>query len=71
MNTNETPRWECHDGEPDEDHDWVLVPGEADVGLDDCMRCRQCGKERAATEEEIAASYDDSDDYEFQERTDE
>jgi hypothetical protein len=53
------PGWDCRDGTPDEDHDWKLVSGESDVGLGDVMVCRQCGKEREATDDEIRDSYDD------------
>lgn len=55
------PGWDCRDGTPDEDHDWRLIPGEPDVGTGDQMQCQQCGRERPATDDEIAASYDDSD----------
>lgn len=44
----------------DEDHDWVLIPGDRSVGELDHMKCRACGQTRAATEREIADSYDDA-----------
>lgn len=57
------PGWQCNGGRPDEDHDWVLVPGESDVGIGDTMECAQCGKQREPTDREIAYSYDDSDEW--------
>lgn len=59
MNHRKVPGWDCADGTPDEDHDWVLIPGDRDVGDSDYMECAQCGKTREATEEEIADSYND------------
>ena len=53
--------WDCADGTPDEDHDWILIPGDSSVGEGDYMECQQCGKTRDATEREIADSYDDQD----------
>lgn len=59
-----TPDWQCNDGKPDEDHDWVLIPGDSSVGESDYMECCQCGKTREATEKETQDSYhDDSHDY--------
>ncbi len=46
------PGWECNDGTPNEEHDWVFVGGDRSVGEGDYMECRQCGKERAATDDE-------------------
>ncbi len=44
--------WDCKDGTPDEDHDWVRVSdwyGDPSIpnGTADCSfrRCRVCGKE--------------------------
>lgn len=51
--------WYCRDGTPDEDHDWVLVPGDRSVGEGDYMECAQCGKQREATDSEISTSYED------------
>lgn len=53
------PGWDCADGTPEEDHDWKLIVGDSSVGEGDYMECRQCGKEREATEAEIADSWHD------------
>ena len=61
----------CADGTPDEDHDWQFISdwyGDPDVinGTADCsfMRCRNCGKERDATDEDRAnAAHEDEYDY--------
>jgi len=53
--------WECKDGTPDEDHNWKLIAGDSSVGEGDYMECRECGKTREATEQEVADSYNDCD----------
>lgn len=58
----EPAKWDCRDGMPDEDHDWRIVCGDQSVGLGDYMECRECGKTREATDQEIADSWVDEDD---------
>jgi hypothetical protein len=62
-NWRKVPGWDCADGTPEEDHDWILICGDPSVGLGDYMECAQCGKEREATEQEIADSYCDDEYY--------
>ena len=52
MSPQTTPKWDCKDGTPDEDHDWKRISdwyGDPGVinGIADCSfrRCRVCGKE--------------------------
>jgi hypothetical protein len=62
--------WECHDGTPDEDHDWrISVDTIGDYGVvngtarEYSMVCRACGKEREATEREISDAWSEVFDY--------
>ena len=59
MNHRKVSTWDCMAGTSEEDHDWILIPGDPSVGEGDYMECAQCGETREPTEQEIIDSYND------------
>lgn len=64
------PKWDCADGTPEEDHDWKVISdwyGDPDVinGTQTfyIKRCRQCGKEVDATDDDIRDAYAEDEDW--------
>lgn len=57
--TSASAPWDCST----DDHDLKFIPGDSSVGEGDYVECRYCDYSRAATEDEIAGSYADPEDY--------